>query len=73
MSVIFETWLTVMNFSIFSYFAHIIPIVYLYQNHIKLVTALYFFLNRGKVEKHQIGAISRMKLVKIKHFLRART
>ena len=52
MSVIFETWLTVMNFSIFSYFAHIIPIVYLYQNHIKLVTALYFFLNRGKVEKH---------------------
>ena len=40
---------------------------------LKLVTAFYFFLNRAKFEKRQIGALSSMKLAKIKHFLRART
>ena len=40
---------------------------------VKLVTAFYFFLNRAKFEKRQIGALSSMKLAKIKHFLRART
>ena len=40
---------------------------------LKLVTAFYFFLNRAKFEKRQIGALSSMKLEKIKHFLRART
>ena len=39
----------------------------------KLVTAFYFFLNRPKFKKRQIGALSSMKLAKIKHFLRART
>ena len=40
---------------------------------LKLVTAFYFFLNRAKFEKRQIGALSSMKLAKMKHFLRART
>ena len=40
---------------------------------LKLVMAFYFFLNRAKFEKRQIGALSSMKLAKIKHFLRART
>ena len=40
---------------------------------LKLVTAFYFFLNRAKFEKRQIGALSSMKLAKINHFLRART
>ena len=40
---------------------------------LKLVTAFYFFLNRAKFEKRLIGALSSMKLAKIKHFLRART
>ena len=40
---------------------------------LKLVTAFYFFLNRAKFEKRQIGALSSMKLAKIKHFLRACT
>ena len=40
---------------------------------LKLVTAFYFFQNRAKFEKRQIGALSSMKLAKIKHFLRART
>ena len=40
---------------------------------LKLVTVFYFFLNRAKFEKRQIGALSSMKLAKIKHFLRART
>ena len=35
---------------------------------LKLVTAFYFFLNRAKFEKRQIGALSSMKLAKIKHF-----
>ena len=40
---------------------------------LKLITAFYFFLKRAKFEKRQIGALSSMKLAKIKHFLRART
>jgi len=38
-----------------------------------LSTAFYFFLNRAKFEKRQIGALSSMKLAKIQYFLRART
>ena len=40
---------------------------------LKSVTAFYFFINRAKFEKRQSGALSSMKLAKIKHFLRART
>ena len=75
MSVIFENRLTVVNFLISSYFAHSHNLysALISKITLKLVTAFYFFLNRAKFEKRQIGALSSMKFAKIKHFLHART
>ena len=60
-----------LNFSIFC--PHNLYSTLISKITLKLVTAFYFFLNRAKFEKRQIGALSSMKLAKIKHFLRART
>ena len=71
MSVIFENRLTVVNFFIF--WPHNLYSTLISKITLKLATAFYFFLNRAKFEKRQIGALSSMKLEKIRHFLRART